>query len=80
MNMSATWPTDWDDGLRKAVGSLRSVSEFARKVGISRGVVYRWKRVPAEIVVKVEAATGIPRAELRPDLYIRDTVLQPEGE
>lgn len=28
-----------------------------------------WKKVPAEQVVEVERITGLPREELRPDLY-----------
>ena len=39
---------------------------------ISRGSVYKWKwadKIPAERVLAVEAITGIPRRELRPDLF-----------
>lgn len=31
--------------------------------------VYGWKRIPAEYVLKIEAVTGIPCYELRPDIY-----------
>ncbi|MXV58403.1 hypothetical protein GS537_06430 [Saccharibacter sp. EH60] len=31
--------------------------------------VLKWKRVPAHHVIAVEALTGIPREQLRPDLY-----------
>ncbi|MXV35765.1 MULTISPECIES: YdaS family helix-turn-helix protein [unclassified Saccharibacter] len=35
----------------------------------SASAIYRWKRVPAQRVIAVEALTGIPREQLRPDLY-----------
>jgi DNA-binding transcriptional regulator YdaS (Cro superfamily) len=45
--------------------------DFARMAGVNKSTATRWaqKRVPAETVPRVEAATGIPRHELRPDLY-----------
>lgn len=42
---------------------------MARALGISQPSVSNWKRVPSERVVAVEAATGVPREVLRPDLY-----------
>ena len=48
------------------------VSELASRLEISRGSVYKWKwadKIPAERVLAVEAITGIPRRELRPDLF-----------
>lgn len=52
--------------LRDAVGSS---AELARRLGISRAAVNSWSAVPLERVVAVEDATGIPREQLRPDLY-----------
>jgi DNA-binding transcriptional regulator YdaS (Cro superfamily) len=45
--------------------------DFARLVGIDKATASRWSasRIPAERVLEVEAATGIGRADLRPDLY-----------
>ena len=48
------------------------VSELASRLEISRGSVYKWKwadKIPAERVLAVESITGIPRGELRPDLF-----------
>jgi TorA maturation chaperone TorD len=45
------------------------VSELARRIGISQPSVSNWDRVPAERVLSVEAATGVARAVLRPDLF-----------
>ena len=43
--------------------------ELARALGIKHQSFYSWKKVPAERVLAFERATGIPRSEVRPDLY-----------
>src|SRR5205085_7201506 len=58
-----------DPGLEEAVRAIGGVSELARQIGISQPSVSNWNRVPAERVLIVEAATGIDRKVLRPDLY-----------
>jgi TorA maturation chaperone TorD len=58
-----------DRGLQEAVRAVGGVSELARQLGISQPSVSNWDRVPAERVLLVEAATGIDRKILRPDLY-----------
>jgi TorA maturation chaperone TorD len=58
-----------DAGLDEAVRAVGGVTELARKIGISQPSVSNWARVPAERVLLVEAATGIDRKVLRPDLY-----------
>jgi hypothetical protein len=44
------------------------IGHIARSLGLTRGAVAKWDRVPAERVGQVEAATGIPRYLLRPDI------------
>ena len=48
-----------------------TLSDFAKAAGVNKSTVTRWaqKGIPAENVVALEARTGIPRFELRPDLY-----------
>lgn len=46
-----------------------SRAELAKKMGLSRQAIHEWTDIPAEAVVAVEKATGIPREKLRPDLY-----------
>ena len=58
-----------DTGLQEAIRAAGSVSELARRIGISQPSISSWDRVPAERVVSVESATGINRAVLRPDLF-----------
>ncbi|MCW5691714.1 MAG: molybdopterin-guanine dinucleotide biosynthesis protein B [Pseudolabrys sp.] len=56
-------------GLQEAIRAAGGVTELARRIGISQPSVSNWTRVPADRVAAVEAATGIDRAVLRPDLY-----------
>jgi TorA maturation chaperone TorD len=58
-----------DTGLSEAIRAVGGVSELARLIGISQPSVSNWTRVPAERVIAVEAATGVDRGVLRPDLY-----------
>lgn len=58
-----------DLGLQEAIRVAGSVSELARRIGISQPSVSSWDRVPVERVVSVESATGVSRAVLRPDLF-----------
>jgi len=43
--------------------------ELDPTIRLSSQAISQWKRVPAERVLLVEAATGISRHDLRPDLY-----------
>lgn len=62
-----------DQGLYEAIRNAGGVSELARRLGISQPSVSNWNRVPAERVLDVEAATGVERVVLRPDLYTART-------
>ena len=52
-------------GAEKAGG----LGKLADALGITHQSFYSWKEVPAKRVVDFERATGIPRDEIRPDLY-----------
>ena len=58
-----------DPGLDEAIRAAGGVGALARKIGISQPSVSNWARIPAERVLSVEAATGVNRGVLRPDLY-----------
>lgn len=59
--------------IREAANRVGGMTALARSVGLSRSAIYQWKtRVPAERVITIEAATGISRERLRPDLYAND--------
>lgn len=61
--------------LTLAVNRIGSQSAMSRLCGVSQSAVWKWLDegmvLPAEHVLKVEAATGVPRHELRPDIYPR---------
>ncbi len=61
-----------DPGLQRAIEAAGGVGALARALGIAQPSVSNWSRVPAERVIAVEAATGVPRGDLRPDLYPAD--------
>jgi TorA maturation chaperone TorD len=65
-----------DPGLSAAIQAVGGVSELARRIGISQPSVSNWDKVPAERVLAVEAATGVARMRLRPDLYREPDVSQ----
>ena len=58
-----------DPGLSEAIEAVGGVSELAKRIGISQPSVSNWNKVPADRVLAVEAATGVARMRLRPDLY-----------
>ena len=45
--------------------------DLADRLGVHKSSVTRWghKRLSAERAIEIEQATGIPRFELRPDLW-----------
>jgi len=45
------------------------LSELAAALKITPGAINQWDKVPADKLVAVSRETGIPRQELRPDLY-----------
>jgi DNA-binding transcriptional regulator YdaS (Cro superfamily) len=54
-----------------------NLARLAKELGIAHQSIYSWSRIPAERVIDVERITGIPRHELRPDIY-PPTDAQPE--
>ena len=67
---------------RKAGFGL-SKAEIGRRMGVSRPTVSNWFRgvmlIPAERLIELERVSGIPREQLRPDLY-RQTEEPKNGE
>lgn len=57
------------EGKLKAVEKAGGASRLAEALHVTRSAISQWRQVPAERVLDVERATGVPRHELRPDLY-----------
>ena len=59
----------------KAIDKAGGIAPLAKSLAVSYQAVQRWRNqdhVPAERVLAVERETGVPRHELRPDLYPRE--------
>ena len=59
-------------GLNLAIGAAGSITALAKRLGFQRPRVSMWRQVPANYIISIERATGVPREKLRPDLYRRD--------
>lgn len=72
-----------DSALAQAIRKAGSQVAFGRIVGKRQSVIHDWLRkgrpLPSELVFAVEAATGISRHDLRPDIYPREAP-QPSPE
>lgn len=55
--------------LQRAIKKAGGYTALAKLIGVSRPAVARWGVVPPLRVLAVEQASGIPRQQLRPDLY-----------
>lgn len=62
--------------LEAAVAAAGSQSALGEICGVSQTAVWKWiqsaKRMPAEYVLRTEAATGVSKHDLRPDIYPRE--------
>lgn len=59
--------------LREAIEIAGGQTALGRLIGEDQGTIWAWlnttKKVPAEAVLPIEAAVGVSRHKLRPDLY-----------
>jgi TorA maturation chaperone TorD len=69
-----------DPGFQEAIRAAGGVSALARLTGISERTLREWERVPPAQVLVVEAATGVARAVLRPDLFDAESSEHPDDE
>lgn len=63
------------EALKKAIEKAGGQTALAEAIGKTQGHVSNWLRrdkVPPEMVLPIEGATGISRHDLRPDLYPRE--------
>jgi DNA-binding transcriptional regulator YdaS (Cro superfamily) len=56
-----------------AIKTAGGQTALANALGVSQSRVWNWlnrdPKIPAEMVLRMEAATGISRHKLRPDIY-----------
>jgi DNA-binding transcriptional regulator YdaS (Cro superfamily) len=56
-------------GVKLAVDAIGGHRKLGRLLGISHQAIGHWEYVPAERLIEIEILTGVPREEMRPDLY-----------
>lgn len=57
----------------RAINAAGGFAEVARSLGRTRQAVIQWERVPVEHVLRLESLSGVPRHQLRPDVYPNET-------
>ena len=60
---------DRKEALERAIKAVGGLAKLAEPLGITTQAVSQWDEVPPLRVLAVERISGIPRHELRPDLY-----------
>ncbi|WP_183750825.1 transcriptional regulator [Pseudochelatococcus contaminans] len=63
-----------NNALKRAVEAAGGQVRLAKTLGIAQSTLWHWisrtkRGVPAEHVRAIEAATGVPAHELRPDIF-----------
>jgi DNA-binding transcriptional regulator YdaS (Cro superfamily) len=64
--------------LKRAIDAAGGPTALARRLRRTQAMVSKWierEQVPAEWVLTVEAISGVPCYELRPDLYRKPEVV-----
>jgi DNA-binding transcriptional regulator YdaS (Cro superfamily) len=64
-----TKPKNLDRGIWLAIRAMGGHRKLGRLLGISHQAIGQWDRIPGERLIEIEILTGVPREELRPDLY-----------
>lgn len=60
---------DREPGVALAIEKAGGIRPLASILGIQHQAIHTWRRVPAERAIQIERALGIPKSQLRPDLW-----------
>ena len=55
--------------LRELFRKVGTANEFAKAIGVTPQAISQWDKVPIGKAADVERVTGVPRSELRPDIW-----------
>jgi DNA-binding transcriptional regulator YdaS (Cro superfamily) len=58
-----------NETVERVICALGGVSRASEVLHISMQAVSKWKRIPSGRIDQIERLTGIPRNEMRPDIY-----------
>ena len=61
-----------DPSLQQAIEAAGNGKALAGRIGVTPQALSQWRRAPARRVLDIERASGVPRHELRPDLYPKE--------
>lgn len=61
--------SDRTEPLKRAIEAAGGLTVLAESLGITKQALSQWDEVPPLRVLAVERVSGVPRHELRPDLY-----------
>ncbi|MBS1015181.1 helix-turn-helix domain-containing protein [Acetobacter persici] len=60
------------DAVKRAIEAAGGVAVLAQQLGIKAPSIYSWRAIPPKRVRAIARITGIPAAELRPDMFGND--------
>ena len=60
---------DKDGALERAIEAAGGGNKLAVGIGVTPQALSQWSKVPPLRVLDVERVSGVPRHELRPDIY-----------
>lgn len=58
-----------ETSIKDVAAKAGGVVALGKALGLSKGAVSQWRRVPVERVIAVEKLTGVSRHDLRPDVF-----------
>lgn len=58
-----------DPGIAAAVAVTGTRYRLAKILGLRPSAVLQWRQIPTKRIIEIEKLTGVPREQLRPDLY-----------
>jgi DNA-binding transcriptional regulator YdaS (Cro superfamily) len=62
-----------DPVVAKCAEAVGGIAKLASLIGVRHQSLYSWRKVPAERVLDLERHSGVPRHEIRPDIYPAET-------
>lgn len=69
-----------DPAMLKAIKQVGGPAALGRAIGTTRQAISQWTRVPHNHVLTIERMSGVPRHELRPDIYPpEDASVEPDA-
>ncbi|AYN86268.1 transcriptional regulator [Commensalibacter melissae] len=60
--------------IKEIIHKVGGPVKLAKAIGINHAAVCRWKVLPIHRLLEVERITGIPREELRPDIFLKERI------